>query len=83
MSNEGRSGSPAMSHLKLFLELADPGFYYLQNHGWTEITENDFAACLIIGKMILKTTMLDPTVIPRLIEQTTEVWGCSSLSFSD
>lgn len=69
------SPAPAITHLSQFIALADPGFFFLQNHSWNEVhSESDFTASLAVGKMILKAITQDPSIMPRLIvEQSIEV----------
>ncbi|KAJ7219313.1 hypothetical protein GGX14DRAFT_435653 [Mycena pura] len=62
--------APAMTHTSSFLALVEPGFYYLQNHMWSDIqSENDFHASLAVGKMILQAAMYNNSdVYGRLSE---------------
>ncbi|KAF7338262.1 hypothetical protein MVEN_02051500 [Mycena venus] len=63
------TASPATTHLNSFMGLVDYGFYYLQNHMWTDIqSENDFYASLAVAKMILQATNYNSSIWGRLSE---------------
>jgi hypothetical protein len=63
------TASPATTHLNSFVGLVDYGFYYLQNHMWTDIqSENDFYASLAVAKMILQATSYNNSIWGRLSE---------------
>ncbi|KAJ7774854.1 hypothetical protein B0H16DRAFT_1508657 [Mycena metata] len=63
------TASPATTHLNLFTGLVEYGFYYLQQHMWTDIqSENDFYASLAVGKMILQAASFNGSIYGRMSE---------------
>lgn len=61
--------TPATMHQNLSMGLVDYGFYYLQQHMWTDIqSENDFYASLAVGKMILQAAAYNNSIYGRISE---------------
>jgi hypothetical protein len=51
--------------------LADDGFFFLQNHTWSEVqSENDFNASVVVAKMILRAAEQRPEVILKQLADT-------------
>ncbi|KAJ6596919.1 hypothetical protein DFH09DRAFT_972654 [Mycena vulgaris] len=74
------TASPATTHLNLFMGLVDYGFYFLQNHMWTDIqSENDFYASLAVGRMILQATAYNNSIYGRMSDPAERSSGRQSL----
>lgn len=66
--------TPAQLFPELFLSLADDGFFFLQNHLWSEVqSENDFNASVAVARMILQAAEQNPDVMLRRVSDSSEV----------
>ena len=58
----------------LFRNVAEDAYNFLQNHQWfDEPIENDFQAMFATAALLLRNTLQDPLLLPRLIDPTSEV----------
>jgi hypothetical protein len=57
-----------------FLSLAEDGFFFLQNHAWSEVqSESDFIASVAVAKMILQAAEQKSDIMLRQLADTSEV----------
>jgi len=56
-----------------FLSLAEDGFFFLQNHAWSEVqSESDFIASVAVAKMILQAAEQKSDIMLRQLADTSE-----------
>jgi len=73
--------APAQTFPDAFLSLVEDGFFFLQNHAWSEVqSENDFTASVAVAKMILQAAEQKPEVMLRPLADTSERSSRSSLT---
>lgn len=66
--------TPAQISPEAFYSSAEDGFFFLQNHSWSEVqSENDFAASVAVAKMILQAAEQKPDVILKQMTDSVEV----------
>ena len=66
--------APAWLFPDLFLSLADDGFFFLQNHLWSDVqSESDFNASVAVAKMILQAAEQNPDTMLRRMSDSSEV----------
>jgi hypothetical protein len=66
--------TPAQASSEAFLSLAEDGFFFLQNHTWSEVqSENDFTASVAVAKLILQAAEQKPEIILKQLADTSEV----------
>jgi hypothetical protein len=67
--------APAQAFPDAFLSLAEDGFFFLQNHTWSEVqSENDFTASVAVAKMILQAAEQKSDIILKQLAETSEVY---------
>jgi hypothetical protein len=65
---------PAQAFPDAFLSLAEDGFFFLQNHTWSEVqSENDFTASVAVARMILQAAEKRPDIVLKQLAETTDV----------
>jgi len=74
MSADTRYVPPAQVFPDAFMSLAEDGFFFLQNHTWSEVqSENDFVASVAVAKMILRAALQKPDIILKQLADASEV----------
>ena len=75
MSEDNGYVPPALTSPGAFLSLAEDGFFFLQNHTWSEVqSENDFTASVAVAKMILQAAEQKSDIILKQLAETSEVY---------
>jgi len=73
--------SQARAFPEIFLSVAEDGFYFLQNHTWSEVqSENDFTASVAVAKMILQAAEQKPDIILKQLADTSERYARQGLT---
>ena len=74
MSEDTEHTSLARTFSDPFLSLAEDGFFFLQNHMWSEVqSERDFAASVAVAKMILQVAEQKPDISLKQLADSSDV----------